>query len=134
MDHLASRFVARLVAATTALLSGLVALVAFGAPAHAELSASVTWYSGADYATIQLNEDAVFSALNYDAGLGWGTDDLCRQIADTINGKRHAVGYTTDLSQSTCVDYVRDCAGKRGNNNRVQVAIYADLSHGCGWY
>jgi hypothetical protein len=113
----------------------LVALGALAGPARAaDATATVTWYGGGDYATIQLNDEAVNSVINYSVGLGApSVDNLCQQIDDTINSLRQARGYTVGLSQPQCVSFMRDCVGT-STNPRVQISVYADLTYRCGSY
>jgi hypothetical protein len=130
------RIARRIVSATVTAASTLAAVLAFGSPAHADTNATATFIwmgDGADYAVIQLNEEAVRSATDYDAGLGWAVDDLCGQITDVLNSHRQSRGYTTFFAKSDCVTTWRHCVAIR-SNNRVQFSVYADLTSGCGQY
>lgn len=129
-----NRFARRLLAAVAVSLAGILAVVT---PAQAEdVQVTLTWMGHpADYVVMQLNDEAVQSTLNYSSGLGWGLDDMCTQVDDYLNGKRAQYGYTDSLSHDQCVSIFRDCVDKiHPTSNRVQISVYADLSHGCSTY
>ncbi len=126
----------RLASFAAVVISTFAGVLALGTSAQAaEATATVTWHPGPDYATIQLNDEAVWSAINYSSGLGWGIDDLCGQASGVINGKRQAAGYAVGLEKSDCVTYVRECVNTLAvQSHRVMLSVYADLSHGCSIY
>ncbi|HEX3931994.1 MAG TPA: hypothetical protein VHW64_14925 [Nocardioides sp.] len=131
-----NRIACRIATITVTAVSALAAVLAFGSPAHADptATATFTWMGdGADYAVVQLNEEAVRSATDYDAGLGWAVDDLCGQITDVLNGHRQSRGYTVGLATSDCIAIWRHCVAIR-SNNRVQFSVFADLTYRCGQY
>jgi hypothetical protein len=128
-----SRIARRIVGTVVAVVAVVAGTVALGAPAQADVSASIAWYDGPDYAVIQLDQAALEGVLNYSDGLEYGVDDLANQITDYINGKRLDRHYDTGLAHGDFLRFEIDCVHHR-TRNPVQIMVYADLSYGCGTY